>query len=80
MAALLSSVATDLKSMGASLFLRLYRRNGEDNALVGDKETAKSRSIGSVDPVSDFNELLRSGLIAKGTEYTFFRLTEHVSG
>uniref|UniRef100_A0A158R8K7 Ku domain-containing protein n=1 Tax=Taenia asiatica TaxID=60517 RepID=A0A158R8K7_TAEAS len=37
----------------------------EDSAVVDGREVAKSRNIGSVDPVSDFNELLRSGLIAK---------------
>ncbi|KAL5970640.1 X-ray repair cross-complementing protein 5, partial [Taenia solium] len=39
--------------------------DGKDNALVDGGEVAKSRNIGSIDPVSDFNELLRSGLVAK---------------
>ncbi|CDI98109.1 ATP dependent DNA helicase 2 subunit 2 [Echinococcus multilocularis] len=39
--------------------------NDEDTALTDAGEVAESRAIGSVDPVSDFNELLRFGLIAK---------------
>uniref|UniRef100_A0A915EWW2 Annexin n=1 Tax=Echinococcus canadensis TaxID=519352 RepID=A0A915EWW2_9CEST len=39
--------------------------NDEDTALADAGEVAESRAIGSVDPVSDFNELLRFGLIAK---------------
>ncbi|VDM31512.1 unnamed protein product [Hydatigera taeniaeformis] len=37
----------------------------KDNALMADEELTKCQTIGSVDPVGDFNELLRSGLITK---------------
>ena len=44
----------------------LCYRKDVDNSLTDTGAAAGSMRIGSVDPVSDFNELLRSGLVKKG--------------